>query len=626
LVQNFTPVVLQRPLGQLVLPPSVMASGATDEAADVGSPAAVATVAAKTMPAAGEASTASVADDAGVRGQELMPFDDGSMTADKAQSSAMSLVINYAEPIYAAGTAVFGLGLLVLPFLARLNELESRIFSYDRHGEMNRNQKMRLFTESELRTRLGLLDPEVIGEDLTRSTEDLDDYMNQSSIDALDAEVTKIQKWRESANTNLKGLQKRSALAFLGLPPDATDGDINKMYKKMALELHPDKGGDPEKFQELQEMKERLTEIEADEKKTDEEKAEEEEAEKKAKEKEEEEEKQKLPPDERVKKLRMEVHDNTVRLWDRAKKSRDEITVDKAKSNAQPALNILRLFVERFVNNEIKMLRHDDAKGAEAKFRKFVRQGAEIISVAAMHDVQSTLQTISMQFNYRLVARSGSPEMHGKCKALLQAISEVPAQSEAFIKRIEDNLAENKEREKRSKEERAKEQKEREAKGDFSGEAQSAAQAKAAPKAAAAAKAPAAAPAPKAASSTAAPPAAGATSAAAAAPDPFGDFDFGPEPRGKAQAQGPQGGKPSSEALVTKKDDDRDAVASAVQQRRTSWDPNFDHPYAGALKGNGQGIFCRPCQRWIQTYEYNVEVFLTHVERVHPKPPPGWSR
>ena len=28
------------------------------------------------------------------------------------------------------------------------------------------------------------------------------------------------------------------------------------MYKKMALELHPDKGGDPEKFQELQEMKE----------------------------------------------------------------------------------------------------------------------------------------------------------------------------------------------------------------------------------------------------------------------------------------------------------------------------------------------------------------------------------
>ena len=77
----------------------------------------------------------------GVRGGELMPFDDGSLTADKAigreslqemlnclclyiaayvackaQSSAASLVINFvnfAEPLIAAGAAVFGLNLLV---------------------------------------------------------------------------------------------------------------------------------------------------------------------------------------------------------------------------------------------------------------------------------------------------------------------------------------------------------------------------------------------------------------------------------------------------------------------------------------------------------------------------------
>jgi hypothetical protein len=30
---------------------------------------------------------------------------------------------------------------------------------------------------------------------------------------------------------------------------------------------------------------------------------------------------------------------------------------------------------------------------------------------------------------------------------------------------------------------------------------------------------------------------------------------------------------------------------------RTSWDASFDHPYAGALKSNGTGIYCRPCQR-----------------------------
>merc|ERR1712060_882101 len=172
-----------------------------------------------------------------------------------------------AEPLLAAGTAVFGLGLLVLPLLARLNDVEKRQFAYECHGETNKAQKMRLFTEAEMRQRLGLLDPEFLEVDITRSTEELDEYMNSSDLDALDNEVSKIQKWRDSANTNLKGLQKRSALAFLGLPPDAKDGDVNKMYKKMALELHPDKGGDPEKFQELQEMKERLNEMDEEDKK-----------------------------------------------------------------------------------------------------------------------------------------------------------------------------------------------------------------------------------------------------------------------------------------------------------------------------------------------------------------------
>jgi len=578
------------------------------------------------------------------KGREIMPFDDGSLSADKAQSSAMSLVINYAEPILAAGTAVFGLGLLVLPFLARLNELERRVFAYENHGETNKTQKMRLFTEAEMRQRLGLLDPEFLETDITRSTEELDEYMNASDLDALDGEINKIQKWRDSANTNLKGLQKRSALAFLGLAPDATDNDVNKMYKKMALELHPDKGGDPEKFQELQEMKERLTELEADEKKTDEEKADEEELKKKEKEQEEEEEKKRLPPDERIKKLRMEVHDNTLRLWERAKKSRDEIVGEKAvKANSQPALNILRLFVERFVNNEIKTLRHDDTKGADTKFRKFVKQGAEIIAVAAMHDVQSTLQTISMQFNYRLVARSGSPEIHRRCKALLEAISEVPTQSEAFIRRVDETLLEAKDRDKKTKEERAKEQREREQKGDFSGEVgasgqpkpQATAQPEAAPAAANVAAAVGSAAAAAAAKVGAPPPAAPAPApsapagAASKAADPFGDFNFEPAARPKAftpqqDAAAAAKAAASSEALAKKKDD-RSTVAEAVKPKRKSWDPDFDHPYAGALKANGQGVYCRPCQRWITTYEYNTEVFLTHVERVHPKPPQGWS-
>jgi len=383
----------------------------------------------------------------------------------------------------------------------------------------------------------------------------------------------------------------------------------------MALELHPDKGGDPEKFQELQEMKERLTELEADEKKSDEEKAEEEEAKAKEKEKEEEEEKQKLSPDERIRKLRMEVHDNTVRLWERAKKSKDEIVGEKAiKANAQPALNILRMFVERFVNNEIKLLRHDDVKGADAKFRKFVKQGSEIIAVAAIHDVQSTLQTIAMQFNYKLVARSGSKEINAKCQALLQAVADVPVQCEAFMKRLEDNLSEARDREKKSKEERAREQKEREARGDFSGEANPKGASKAAPKTS---------PPPKAApKSKAATPAATPAGAKPGVEDPFGDFDFGSKAAPKARPAPPT---KEAEVSVAKREDERSTIAAAMKPRATCWDPKFDHPYAGALRANGQGIFCRPCQRWINCYDYDTETFLTHVERVHPKPPPGWS-
>ena len=202
------------------------------------------------------------------RGQEIMPFDDGSASADKAQSSAMSLVINYADPLLAAGTAVFGLGLLVLPLLSRLNLLdEADMYSYPPHGETNPKQPMRIFTEAELRQRMGLLAPAYLSKEICMSTDELDEYMNKCEMDTTDDEVSKIQKWRDSVNLHLKSLQKRSALAFLGLPPSASDADINKMYKKMALELHPDKGGDPEKFQELQEMKERLNEMDEEDKK-----------------------------------------------------------------------------------------------------------------------------------------------------------------------------------------------------------------------------------------------------------------------------------------------------------------------------------------------------------------------
>lgn len=576
---------------------------------------------------------AEVGDDATVTGGEIMPFDDGSLSADQAQSSAMSLLVNYADPLVASGVAVFGLGLLVLPLLARLNLKNdpSGMFQYARHGEANPRQPMRIFTESELKQRLGVLDADTIAKEIAMTTDELDDHMNRCSMDITDAEVSKIQKWREIVNGNLKTLQKRSALAFLGLPPEASEQDVNKMYKKLALELHPDKGGDPEKFQELVEMKDRLNEAEKDDEKKKDEDPDDEEARKaKEKEREEEAEKQRLPPDERIKKLRMEVHDNTVRLWERAKKSRDEIVGEKyLKSTSRRALNILRMFVDRFVNNEIKTLRHDDTRGAEAKFRKFLKQGAEIIAVAAMQDVQATLSTVSMHFNYRIVSRSGSVELKNRCSALLEAIAEIPTQCESFIKQVEDTLAVARGRDISEKEARAKQQREREQRGDFSGDAGVGCNAREAaspsdlrPKGKAKGKAAAQAP------------AKGGTeqqhpnkSADSQRNDPFADFAFDDKepqskPPGKPVAAA---SSPCTQVLAKKSEDSTGSVIAAASKKATCWDPHFDHQYAGALKSDGSAVFCRPCKRWIMTYEYNVEVFFTHVERVHPRPPPGWN-
>ena len=42
------------------------------------------------------------------------------------------------------------------------------------------------------------------------------------------------------------------AYDFFGLSPTCTNADINKRYKELSLRYHPDKGGDTEKFVELQ--------------------------------------------------------------------------------------------------------------------------------------------------------------------------------------------------------------------------------------------------------------------------------------------------------------------------------------------------------------------------------------
>lgn len=46
---------------------------------------------------------------------------------------------------------------------------------------------------------------------------------------------------------------------LLGIPKDASEADVKRAYRKLALRAHPDKGGDPEKFKQLSRAHEVLT-------------------------------------------------------------------------------------------------------------------------------------------------------------------------------------------------------------------------------------------------------------------------------------------------------------------------------------------------------------------------------
>jgi preprotein translocase subunit Sec63 len=49
-----------------------------------------------------------------------------------------------------------------------------------------------------------------------------------------------------------KSVALENAFIFLGLPPSASNADVNKKYKELALKYHPDKrGGSQEMFHKL---------------------------------------------------------------------------------------------------------------------------------------------------------------------------------------------------------------------------------------------------------------------------------------------------------------------------------------------------------------------------------------
>lgn len=365
-------------------------------------------------------------------GNELVFAGDADASAAQAQSTAVCLVLNYAEPRVAAGTAIFGPSMLVVPVLSkwaanwksrRTNEQGGDRCPFSYKSMLDNVASMPSFAPADLVERLGALDAAAVAKELTITARDLKRHVQKCKLETMNCETSKMHKWRDGVKTRLNILQKRSALGFLGLRQGASTNEINRTYKRLALEMHPDKGGDQEDFKKLHTMKARLmqTHIAEVEETTA------------AREKQEIE-LQDLSAIGKARKLRMDGHQKSIRLWECMKEIHTELpTQIEQHAPTTQLIRALREFSEDFVLREILPLQSGSYAVAELKFQEFVKQGIELLAAGAMVDLPATLSVLALHFTHRLMAKGACSVLQQQCMQLEQALSELPNQVAKFL-------------------------------------------------------------------------------------------------------------------------------------------------------------------------------------------------
>ncbi|CAK9041614.1 unnamed protein product [Durusdinium trenchii] len=369
----------------------------------------------------------------------------------------------------AKAVTLFGPGVVVLPMMGRVSGLEPQAaLEYSAHPSRASGG---LMDRLDLELKFGPLDPSRLIKELSSSKEALEKRLEGLANQELQEEVLALQDWREKAMGRLKTLEKRAAWAFLGVAGEgvASQAEIKKAFKRRALELHPDKGGDADRFRLLQEMRDLLVEPKShaleggkearkdkegkkDEKKDNEdEEADEEEEEFSDDSWDADEEFRKMFPKRKKKKKQPEEAEAEVlkeqdfhrgkfeaqrrklqrqlrEMWMRACRLSEEIQRSQTQSGAGDALRQLRKFVDRFAVTEVQKLRTDDPKKAQRIFRRFLEQGAEVLCAAGALDPAAAVSVVAMQVNCPLLqATEEDGVLQRKCQALLEAIQELPS-------------------------------------------------------------------------------------------------------------------------------------------------------------------------------------------------------
>eukprot|EP00928_Gymnodinium_smaydae_P061852 TRINITY_DN4582_c0_g2_i1.p1 TRINITY_DN4582_c0_g2~~TRINITY_DN4582_c0_g2_i1.p1 ORF type:complete len:673 (+),score=125.20 TRINITY_DN4582_c0_g2_i1:190-2208(+) len=332
-----------------------------------------------------------------------------------------------------------------------------------------------------LQAKFGREDPLWILKEVQRTDTASEERLRELSAQELQAEIVALQDWREKAGSRLRTLECRAACAVLGLPVGCKSAaDINRAFKRRALELHPDKGGDPERFQFLQQMRDVLvsrnvTEVVATSAESTHETGDS--ADRPSSDTRKEDDRDVAEDDgmhfddeddfdvdeefaqmftkgrektrcreareagmlgdlgdqstregqlEARRKLRTLLLERWQRVGEMAKEIRRNKEVDVLENGGSELLAQMRRFVSTFREAEVTKLRSGDDAQALGVLELFLKQGTEIICLAGAANPTATVESISLQITGPLLCAAPSVELRRRCTAILKSIVELP--------------------------------------------------------------------------------------------------------------------------------------------------------------------------------------------------------
>lgn len=345
--------------------------------------------------------------------------------------AAVGRVIAQAPPHLAVAVTALGRGALSLAFLGQLAGLEADdCFAYS------------AFPGSEgaaLPARFGPCPPATLVEE--RSL-DVDRRLTELSDAELDAEVAALRSWKQEAGGRLRALERRAAFALLGRSSADSAKELRRAFKRRALSLHPDKGGEAARFQLLQELRRSLFEI-AGERKDSAGSDEDSETGVDGNARSPEEDLEDREADHAFREgvfnrrlaegVRRKLHGDVLVFWERCSKLEAEIRRSSAEigdcdiESDGWALANLTTFVGRFAPVELAPLRQGDAAGAEEILKRFLEEGGDVLALSSTLDPVGTTSVVVLSLTVPLLERVSSPELRRRCGALLKAISQVPS-------------------------------------------------------------------------------------------------------------------------------------------------------------------------------------------------------